>query len=67
MTAELHTCTRPLVFYHPSVEAMTCLLSTIVHGGDLATANTETGPPGHIVAHLVRFGEEAKCVAGDIL
>lgn len=36
------------------------------HGGDLATDNSETEPPHHIVTCLVRFGEEAKCVAGDI-
>lgn len=56
----------PVVFYHPSVEAKTRLLSMSGHRGDLATANSETEPPRHIVACLVRFGEEAKCVAGDI-
>ena len=64
--ARLHTCTGPLVFYQPSAEAKTCLLSVSGHGGCLAAANTETGPPCHIVACLVRFGEAAKWVAGDI-
>jgi len=64
--AGLHTCTGPLAFYQPSVEAKTCLLSMTGRRGGLATANTETGPPRHMVARLVRFGEEAKCMAGDI-
>lgn len=63
----LHTYMGPLVFYHPSVEAKSCLFSVHGHGGDLATASTETGSLCHIVACLVRFGEEAKCVAGDAL
>lgn len=63
-SARLHTCTSPLVFYHPSVETKPCLLSMSGHGVDLAT--TGSGPPRHIVAGLVRFGQETKCLAGDI-
>lgn len=64
--AGFHTCMGPLVFHHPTVEAKTSLLSTCGHGGDLATVNTETGPPHHTVSCLVRIGEEAKCMAGGI-
>lgn len=48
------------------LQPKTCLLSMSVHRGDLATASTEAGPPGHIVAHLVRGGEGAKVWHGQV-